>query len=161
MWIDYLVIPAVLENPLMFGDLNPIDPKMNKMKPLWIFEFRPARLCRSMKSLRVCVVTLFFKYSTENREAAWNHRPTVPWVCQKSGSIQQLDGGCHGGPAGYLYRPHHRRNPGEQSREDGEEENQWKQWHVNSWRVMSINNVAENLMQNLDILGVNLLCCVS
>lgn len=58
----------------------------------------------------------FFSCSTENWAAARNHRPTVPWVRQASGSVQQLDGGRHGRPAGHLHRPHHRGNPGERRR---------------------------------------------
>ena len=47
-----------------------------------------------------------------NREAAGNHRPALLRVRQEGCTLQQLDGGSHGGPAGHLHRTYHRGDPG-------------------------------------------------
>lgn len=52
----------------------------------------------------------------ENREAAGDDRRAAPRVRQEGGSLQQLDGERHGGPAGHVHRPHHRGDRGGEAR---------------------------------------------
>ena len=52
------------------------------------------------------------RHAPENGEAAGDHRPATPGVCQAGSPLQQLDGERHGGPPGHVHRPHHRGNRG-------------------------------------------------
>ncbi len=51
-------------------------------------------------------------WSAENRETAGVYWWAVPRVRKESSTVQQLDGGSHGGPSGYVHCTQHRGDPG-------------------------------------------------